>query len=247
MKKTTKFRFYPLAAFILVFLMTVNCSKNNTNDPVPPATVTDIDGNIYHTVTIGTQVWMVEDLKTTKFNDGTLIPLVTDTAVWNNLISAGFCWFQNDAATYKATYGAIYNWHAVNTGKLAPVGWHVPTDTEWKILEMNLGMSQAQADTTGWARGTDEGGKMKEAGTLHWLPPNAGATNSSGFTGLPAGERYGSDGGFHGIGDYGAWWTSTEYDGKYAWNRCLSHDISACAHRGRDLKDFGFSVRCVRD
>ena len=101
--------------------------------------VVDIDGNVYHTVTIGTQVWMVENLKTTKYNDGTAIPLVTDNTAWGALTTPGYCWYNNDSATYKNTYGALYNWYAVNTGKLAPTGWHVPTDSEWTVLTTYLG------------------------------------------------------------------------------------------------------------
>ena len=107
--------------------------------------VVDIDGNVYHTVTIGTQVWMVENLKTTRYNDGTAIPLVTDGTAWAALTTPGYCWYNNDSATYKNTYGALYNWYAVNTGKLAPTGWHVPTDSEWTVLTTYLGGESLQA------------------------------------------------------------------------------------------------------
>ena len=117
-------------------------------------TVTDIDGNVYHTVTIGTQTWMVENLKTTKYNDGTAIPLVTDSTAWLNLTTPGYCWYNNDAATYKNTYGALYNWFTVNTSKLAPSGWHVPTDAEWTTLITYLGGE------------TVAGGQMKSTGTI---------------------------------------------------------------------------------
>jgi len=102
-------------------------------------TITDIDGNYYTTVTIGTQVWMVENLKTTKYNDGTGIPLVTDNTVWCNLSTPGYCWYNNDETTYKNPYGALYNWHTVHTGKLCPSGWHVPTDSEWITLTSYFG------------------------------------------------------------------------------------------------------------
>ncbi len=154
--------------FIIVVFIFSGCKKDNEN-PVTPAagTVTDNDGNVYHTVAIGKQVWMAEDLKTTKYNDGTPIPLVTDGTAWVNLNTPGCCWYNNDADTYKATYGALYNWYAVNTGKLAPAGWRVASDADWKTLEMSLGMTQTQADSTDY-RGTDEGGKLKESGTMHW-------------------------------------------------------------------------------
>ncbi len=127
---------------------------------------------------------------------------------------------------------------------IAPEGWHVPTDAEWKQLEMYLGMSQAEADTYGW-RGTDEGGKLKETGTTHWNSPNAGATNESGFTALPGGWRN-IDGTFYAMGDIAIFWSSTEYNSPYAWRRRLDYDNSR-VRRGNSSKQDGFSVRCVRD
>jgi uncharacterized protein (TIGR02145 family) len=100
--------------------------------------VTDKDGNVYHTVTIGTQTWMVENLKTTKYNDGTAIPFITDNSAWANLTTPGYCWYNNDSTTYKNMYGALYNWYAVSTGNLAPKGWHVATDAEWTTLQNYL-------------------------------------------------------------------------------------------------------------
>ena len=201
-------------------------------------TVTDIDGNVYHTVTIGTQTWMVENLKTTKYNDGTAIPLVTDSTAWLNLPTPGYCWYNNDAATYKNTYGALYNWFTVNTSKLAPSGWHVPTDAEWTILTIYLG-----GDTVA-------GGKMKSTGTIElgtglWYSPNTGATNESGFTAVPAGCR-GRDGAFDYVGSIGFWWSSSEYVASDAWYRHLSYDYSDVS-RYYGKKYLGFSVRCVRD
>ncbi|MBI5010148.1 MAG: fibrobacter succinogenes major paralogous domain-containing protein, partial [Bacteroidia bacterium] len=139
------------------------------------AQVSDIDGNVYQTVTIGTQVWMKENLKTTKLNDGIALPNVIDNAAWAALTTTGYCWYNNDATTYKSTYGALYNWYAVNTGKLCPIGWHVPSDDEWTLL------------TTFRGGYSVAGGKLKETGTLHWTSPNTGATNETGFTALPGG------------------------------------------------------------
>ena len=201
-------------------------------------TVTDIDGNVYRTVTIGTQVWTVENLKTTKLNDGTPIPLLTDNTEWRSLTTPGYSWYNNDAATYKTTYGALYNWHAVNTGKLAPTGWHVPTDAELTILTTYLGGEGIA------------GGKMKSTGTIEagtglWYSPNTGATNESGFTAVPAGSRS-LDGTFGDIGDDGYWWSSSEYGTNYAWSRDLYYGLSTVG-RSNDLKNFGLSVRCLRD
>ena len=197
------------------------------------AQVTDIDGNVYHTVTIGTQVWMVENLKVTKYNDGTAIPLVTDNTAWSNLTTAGYCWYNNDAPTYKDTYGALYNWYTVNTGKLCPAGWHVPNDAEWTTLTTYLGDVNV------------EGGKLKETGTAHWLSPNAGATNESGFEGRPGGTRF-SNGTFSLIGEYGAWWSSSEITTSNAWLRVLLLSDDRVYKVGLD-NDSGFSVRCLRD
>jgi len=201
-------------------------------------TVTDVDGNIYHTVTIGTQVWMVENLKTTKYNDGTAIPLVTDGTEWSNLTTPGYCWYNNDAATYKNTYGALYNWFTVNTSKLAPSGWHVPTDAEWTLLASYLG----GADVAG--------GKLKSTGTIEagtglYYSPNTGATNESGFTAIPAGgrDRLGAS---WGIGYLGRWWSSSECTYGSAWCRYLDYNGSDVRSYGDD-KIMGYSVRCVRD
>ncbi|MFZ4563376.1 MAG: FISUMP domain-containing protein [Bacteroidales bacterium] len=193
-------------------------------------TVTDIDGNVYHTITIGTQVWMVENLKTTKYNDGTSIPLVTDNVEWSTLSTPGYCWYDNDAAS---PYGALYNWFTVNTGKLAPTGWHVATNAEWTILTTYLGGA------------TVCGGKLKEAGTTHWLSPNEGANNETGFTALPGGYRF-SNGSYYYIGERGYWWSSSEYDAMEAWGRGMTSFYSD-VNIFMAIKIFGHSVRCVKD
>jgi uncharacterized protein (TIGR02145 family) len=207
-------------------------------------TVTDIDGNVYQTVTIGTQVWMAENLKVTHYRNGDPIPNVTDGGTWSGLTTGAYCNYTNDVG-YVATYGRLYNWYAVaDSRNLAPAGWHVPTDAEWKQLEMYLGMSQAQADAMNW-RGTDEGGKLKEAGTTHWNSPNTGATNESGFSALPGGGRT-YDGSFGYMGGSAYFWSSTETYSNFAWRRHLYYSTSQ-VHRFYYLKRHGFSVRCVRD
>jgi len=196
------------------------------------------DGEVYKYKLIGTQVWMIENLRATKYNDGTAIPLVTDNTAWSNLTTPGYCWYNNDAATYKNTYGALYNWFTVNTGKLAPTGWHVPTDAEWTTLTTYLG-------------GESAGGKLKSTGTIEagtglWYSPNTGATNESGFTAVPAGSRIYDDGAFGDVGYNGYWWSSSESNTGYAWFRYLYYDYSGVY--GFDyFKSNGFSVRCVRD
>jgi len=196
-------------------------------------TVQDIDGNGYNTVKIGNQEWLVENLKTTKYNDGTPIPLITDQDAWDKRSTPAYCWFNNDAAANKTPYGALYNWHAVKTGKLCPNGWHVPSDAEWTILTTYLGGESVA------------GGKLKEAGTNHWNPTNTGTTNESGFSALPGGECSAS-GNFNHLKDYGNWWSSSE-GGKYSsWYRRMSN-YGGSVDKESYFKSGGFSVRCIKD
>ena len=146
------------------------------------------------------------------------------------------------ATTNYQSYGVLYNWPAAL--QACPAGWHLPSDAEWKILEMYLGMSQAQADNAGW-RGTNEGGKLKESGTSHWISPNTGATNESGFTALPGGNRR-SNGHFSSIGGSGDWWSATGYGADSAWSRYV-HYGNGDVGRYDGSKGNGFSVRCLRD
>ncbi|MDD5426224.1 MAG: fibrobacter succinogenes major paralogous domain-containing protein [candidate division Zixibacteria bacterium] len=207
-------------------------------------TVTDIDGNIYQTVKIGDQWWMAENLKVTRYRNNDPIPNVTDSATWASLTEGAYCNYDNDEGNV-AIYGRLYNGHAVNDSRnLAPEGWHVPTDEEWKQLEMYLGMSQTEADAFG-LRGTDEGDKLRETGTTHWLNPNTGATNESGFTALPGGYSD-LNCNFFSMGYAASFWSSTELTSNYAWFRALSYDNSQ-VYRFYDDKRGGFSVRCVRD
>jgi uncharacterized protein (TIGR02145 family) len=195
--------------------------------------VTDIEGNNYHFVTIGNQVWMAENLKTTKYNDATDIPLVTDSTAWKNLITPGYCWYNNELS-YKDIYGALYNWYSINTVKLCPMGWHVPSYDEWVTLINLLGGENVA------------GGKLKEIGTTHWSSPNTGATNESGFNAVPSGDRIGEDGSFYNIGEYAIFWTSDPSSDTQAINRVLVFD-KVNLRIGFDNKFAGFSVRCVKD
>jgi uncharacterized protein (TIGR02145 family) len=220
-------------------------------------TVTDIDGNTYQAVQIGQQIWMAENLKVTRYADGTSIPLVEDAATWGAFSSSdkAYCWHDNSVSA-RDVYGGLYTWAAAMNGAssssnnpsgvqgVCPNGWHLPSDAEWKQLEMYLGMSQADADNTGF-RGVDEGGKLKEAGTVHWDSPNTGATNESGFTALPGSDRV-QDGGFGRTGIYAHFWTATETGGDNARSRYLDY-LSAGVARGENIKREGYSIRCVRD
>jgi len=209
--------------------------------------VTDIDGNTYQTVIIGNQWWMAENLKVTRYRNGDKIPIVTDNVTWAGLSTGAYCNYDNDELHIE-TYGRLYNWYAVDDNRnIAPLGWHVPTDEEWKQLEMYLGMNQSDADNTHW-RGTEEGGKLKEDGTTHWLSPNIGATNESGFTALPGGIR-GNFGYFYSIGSYAGFWSSTKNSSTTSTYRYLDSDQSKI---GRWISNYvynqdGFSIRCVKD
>jgi uncharacterized protein (TIGR02145 family) len=209
-------------------------------------TVTDYNGNIYNTVQIGTQCWMKENLKVRNYNSGIPILNITDNITWAGSTTGARCWYNNDSATHANTFGALYNWYAVdNPNGLCPIGWHVPTDLEWQILEMHLGMTSLQANATGW-RGTDEGGKMKATGLSYWSSPNMGATNASGFTALPAGGRDSYNGSYSTIADNGYWWSSASFSSSSAWSRTLYYNYSNISRSSLN-KRYGFSVRCVRD
>ncbi len=207
--------------------------------PLPPCpTVTDIDGNVYQTVTIGTQVWMAENLRVTHYRNGDPIFNVTDQATWTGLTAGAYCDYDNDTGNV-ALYGRLYNWAAVLDGrKIAPSGWHVPNYAEWLTLVSFLG--------------PDAGGKMKESGTTHWLSPNVGATNESGFSGLPSGYRLnggGTTAGYSHMGEIAYFWSSTEYDVDMtaAWFAGLLNFASWLSTGGAQNKASGFSIRCVKD
>ena len=197
----------------VVAVSTTSAGASPSGAPIDPAI--DADGNSYGTVTIGNQTWMAENLKTTKYKDGTAIPNVTVDAAWAALTSGAYCYYKNNVGTdYGATYGALYNWYAVNTGNLCPTGWHVPTTAEWTTLTDYLGgLSVA-------------GGKLKETGTTHWLTPNTGATNAFGFTALAGGMRYDNNGSFWDLYEYaGYWWSSTASSSSNAICRSIIRNV----------------------
>ena len=152
-------------------------------------------------------------------------------------------WVYDNNSSYASTYGRLYDWETANN--VCPSGWHLPSDDEWKQLEMYLGMSQSDADNTGW-RGTDEGGKLKETGTTLWKSPNTGATNESFFTAVPGGYRGYRNGGFYDVGNGGYWWSATEGGTNDAWSRILYYS-RIDVYRYDGYKRYGFSVRCLRD
>ena len=208
-------------------------------------TVSDVDGNVYKTIVIGTQTWMAENLRTTKYNDNSEIPLIRENEEWRYLKTPGYCWYENNEEYYKKLYGAYYNWHAAGTGKLCPSGWHVPTDDEWKTLEKYLGMAQGPADFW-YVRGTSEGAKLKEAGTENWAPGDFAGTNDTGFTGLPAGIGDVYNGVFIGEGSFNYWWTSTSPYISWAIAHGLVSYSSGVMREGKE-KAFMYNVRCIKD
>jgi uncharacterized protein (TIGR02145 family) len=232
MKKIKGNLIYPLIIMGVALIFSGSCKKDDNNNS---NTVTDADGNVYHTVNFHGQTWMVENLKSTHYNDGSgaEIPIGTDNSAWGSLSTPAYCWFDNDAGN-KATYGALYNWYAATDSRLCPNGWHVPSNSEWGTLIANLGGDS-----------TIVGGKLKEAGTAHWASPNTGADNSSGFTALPGGSHY-TNGSFYFKGKYGWWWSKTESSSTEAWHPYLVYNTSAIT-RVPGNKSLGFSVRCIKN
>jgi uncharacterized protein (TIGR02145 family) len=238
MKKTLKLA-AELLSLSVIILITINGCKRTDE----PETVTDIDGNTYKIVTIGTQQWMSVNLKTTRYNDGTPVPLITDYTEWFSLNTPGYCWYDNNEANNKETYGALYNWYAVEPGKLCPTGWHVPTDDDWQILALYID-PDAEA---GFSESAVGGGKLKESGTKHWSAPNEGATDKYGFSALPGGYRLQyNDLNYTDINKFGVWWSSTESTDIYSWVVDMGYN-NAILYRYLGRKKDGHSVRCIRD
>jgi len=228
------------------------------NPDLSYGTLSDIDGNSYGTIEIGTQVWMAENLKVTKYPDGSPITQISGETEWNAMTPdvQAYCWYDN-LTEYSDTSGALYTWAAAMNGALSsdtipsgvqgvcPDGWHIPSDAEWKVLEMFLGMSQADADTYDW-RGSDEGGQLKETGFSNWAVPNTGGSNLSGFTAVPGGFRS-AQGNFYSIDQYATFWTSGEEAGTdKAWYRTLHYDKEQVYRQYNDMR-LGLSVRCIED
>jgi len=225
------------------FLLISSCQKTEIKKEISGG-LTDIEGNVYSTVTIGSQVWMAENLKTSRFNDDSEIPEVKGFPEWTKLTTPAYCWMSNDEITYKNLYGALYNWFAVNSGKLCPTGWHVPSDGEFMALEETLGMSTDTVKIWDW-RGlsTQTGTKLKS--TTGWSSGGDG-TNTSGFSALPGGYRYAITGSFNNAGDLSYWWTSTEESTGMARYRRLDWN-SKGVFRGAVNEQGGKYVRCVKD
>lgn len=227
-----------LLVTIIIFslVVTSSCTKENFpiltgGVPVDPTSVTDIDGNVYPVSKICDKFWMTENLRTTRYNDGTVITTGLSNTAWG-AATTGACAFYDDLSTNNTTYGKLYNWFAANNTKLAPTGWHVATKSEWTALIECLGGSSVA------------GGKMKSTSSL-WAAPNTGASNSSGFNGLPAGFK-GTGGGYSSLGNSTYFWGSNERNATQGEYILLDDDFASTAANGA-TKTFGYSVRCIRD
>ena len=193
----------------------------------------DGDNNHYPAVTIGTQTWMAENLKTTQFLNHTPIPTEKDMYAWNMLSTPAYCYYENDSISYASIYGPLYNWYVIKAGNLCPTGWHVPSDAEWTTLVDYLGGT------------TIAGGKLKDTGTSLWDQPNTDATNESGFSALPGASRF-ANGTFYGIRDIANWWSSSEFGANDAWHRAVPY-FNGVVFREEYHKTEGYSVRCIKN
>jgi len=201
----------------------------------------DADGNVYQTVVIGSQEWMTENLRTTRFANNELIPHVPAIQDWSNQNSAGFCWYNNDSLN-DIPHGKLYNWFAVNDSRnVCPMGWHVPTSGDWNVLLNHLGGDDVA------------GGPLKATGTIQdgtglWLSPNEEATNQTGFSGVPSGARgyWNGDESYAGMGGLAVYWTSTATNADSASYRYLSYGLGR-VFTEHTLKKWGLTIRCVKD
>jgi len=211
------------------------------NPNLTHGTMSDQDGNVYKTVTIGTQTWMAENLRTSKYRNGTTIPNISDSLAWVALSTGAYCTYENTSDNIRIEiYGRLYNWYAATDSRnIAPAGWHVPTNAEWTVLANYVGSIGVPGP---------EGGKMKETGTTHWKTPNSGATNESGFTALPSGNRGINNNGsiFYNVNVFSVFWSSTTYDLTNARNWYMYYN-DAIVYTNIGYKSNGFSVRLIKD
>ncbi len=245
MKKRNNFLSMLLIAGLLNVGITACDKTDELGGITSTGTMKDADGNMYNTVKIGNQIWMAENLKTTKYNDGTPIPNIKDNDEWTNLTTGAYCNYDN-LESNLGIYGRLYNWYAVETGKLAPKGWHVPTDDDWTILINYLidNVYEKGENTIAKALCAKTNWELSDiAGTPGAAPEN---NNSTGFTALPGGSRSSTNGTFNNIELMGYWWSSTEYYdySAFFWGMTYTHE----GYMNIDInKEYGFSVRLIRD
>lgn len=226
-----------LYVFLAIGLTSVfGCKKTGEDIILLDYTVEDIDGNVYKTVRIGSQMWMAENLRTTKYQNGDAIQNILDDSEWIKLTLGAYCNYKNTTNEDTiATFGRLYNWYTISDIRnVAPKGWHVPTDEEWLTLINFLGGESVA------------GGKLKESGTSHWTEPNTGATNESYFSGLGGGVRSPIDGTVNFMNIYGIWWTSNSISSTHAYCRSLYHkgEDASLAHNANIT---GYSIRCIKN
>lgn len=229
---------------LLFIIFTFSACKKDNND-IDDHVVTDVDGNIYGTVRIGTQVWMTENLKVTKYRNGDLIDTLSSSVCAED--SPKYQWACNNEEDNVGEYGRVYTWYVILDSRgLCPSGWHVPSDNEWKTLEMELGMSQYEADDIGF-RGEDEGSQLAGYPSL-WedgLLESSPAFDESGFKSLPGGHHH-CVGSYYGFGENAAWWTADETSVSDAWYRYMHYNFNGVFRNSID-KNYGYSVRCVKN
>lgn len=238
-----------IAGLIFTTVTACNKSEDTIGDFPSAGTLKDADGNKYNTVKIGNQVWTVENLKTTKYNDGTQMTNVTDDTQWQSIKTGAYCNYDN-LESNAATYGRLYNWYAVNSDKLAPDGWHIPTDDDWNILRDYLIANGYNYDGT---KDEDKIAKSlcsksnwelsSKVGTPGSIPED---NNSTGFSALPGGCRK-SVGTFSYIGANGFWWCSNEVNSSDAWFMTIFNDFEDIDIFGDYNKGYGLSIRLVKD
>lgn len=207
--------------FIFLFVLHLGFSQTNGSGLV------DVEGNIYKSIVLGKQEWMMDNLKVTKYNNGQPIPHIQDSTVWNAWNNGAYVYYKNDTK-----HGVLYNWMVINDKRgVCPTGWHVPSSDEWDTLAKFLGGNDVA------------GGKMKAR--LHWETPNTSATNESSFHALPKG-MYGVNGSFNNIGKNAYWWSATEYGDVSAWGREVGFNEAGLFTGHGDKRD-GLSIRCVKN
>ena len=229
-----------LKFLFLVFLIITFNSCEVTEPVLDPdytgqsGQVADIEGNVYKTVGIGSQIWMAENLQTTLLNDNSPISIILNDSIWARLNVPGYCWYDNDTIINKNLYGALYNFYVIETGLLCPTGWHIPNESEWNALESFLGGYEIA------------GGKLKDYYTPYWKEPNPCIANNYGFSALPGGNRLFFSGKFFEKGERGYWWISISKNEFYAYSKSMSYN-STSLDKFENRKKIGCSVRCIKD
>jgi uncharacterized protein (TIGR02145 family) len=240
MKEKKKLKVYLLIAPVIALVILANCKKDDSvksfvDHSGEKGSVTDVDGNVYKTIGIGSQIWMAENLKVTNYRNGAPIDNVTDYTAWNSLTSGAYSSYDNNDGNI-AVYGLLYNWYAVTDSRnIAPQGWHIPTRDEFDTLSNWLGGELVA------------GGKLKESGTANWSAPNTDATNESGFTALPGGWRL-NMGNFFYMNQSSFWWTKSNDFLPSSMATSFGTDYNNAELTSyATIKQFGLSIRCVKD